>query len=74
MHGFTWSDKDWIGLMIFKILRMRTGLRLKKSTVRSSLVGLSNHSAFHWWSAQCVARQRRAVCHILWSKSSPGYF
>jgi len=25
IHGFTWADWDWIGLMISKILRIRTG-------------------------------------------------
>jgi len=26
MHGFTWADQDWIGLMIFKNCADRTGL------------------------------------------------
>jgi len=28
IHYFSWADQDWIGLMIFKILRIRTGLDL----------------------------------------------
>ena len=48
MHDFILADEDWIGLMIFKYLRIRTGsdsilsdrtgLGLKNFTVRSSLV------------------------------------
>jgi len=47
MHDFILADEDWIGLMIFKYLRTRTGsdsilsdrtgLELKNYTVRSSL-------------------------------------
>jgi len=37
-HGFILADQDWIGLMIFKILRIWIGLGLKNFTVRSSLV------------------------------------
>jgi len=25
IHGFIWADQDWIGLMILKNLRIRTG-------------------------------------------------
>jgi len=49
IHCFAWADQDWIGPMIFKNLRIRTGsdstlwirigLGLKNFTVRSSLQG-----------------------------------